>query len=592
MTEEELGVLTLDTDPAKKSVKDLRNELRTLRDTLIQTEKDTDKWNEAMARAAEIQHQLKEQMEEVNARAMDFGQIASNITKSIGGIVGGFQAAKAALNLFGIENEAVLKSLQKMQSLMAISQALPAIDSSIKAFKRLSIAIKGAAASMNGLKAALVSTGIGALVVAVGLLAANWDKVTDAMKRWGILSGDTKKKIEEQRKKVEELNGEIAKLQNKYADWEKQQKISKLNADAKKSYDEISTSIEGLEIKLDEVTAKREKENAEQARGWKDRWNQYNQEGLAILDQIKQLKNQQDAILANADSYKELKKQVTSTGEAAKKAVSDLELLAYEFINKYGPNNSIQSQIIANLITKYGEVPIKIPIEPVLEDEEEADTSFEDAFRQKIEGVVESLRNAFLTPEEQYENEIHALDLALRTKLIKEQEYLKLRDALNREQTQREIQRYATAANSIGSIFTSLGDLMEDGTEEQKALQIMGATINMLGGITAAIAGAFTTHSGPWDIALAALQAAAIAASGAATIAKMSKTTKDNAKSSSSYRPNTSSMTNLIAPVQYTRDVDNAQIEGAIKDSKVYVVESDITDTQNRVKVSESEATF
>lgn len=134
--------------------------------------------------------------------------------------------------------------------------------------------------------------------------------------------------------------------------------------------------------------------------------------------------------------------------------------------------------------------------------------------------------------------------------------------------------------------------MMEEGSEEQKALQIMGATINMLAGITAAVAGAFTTHSGPWDIALAALQATAIAASGGATIAKMTKTNKSNAKSSASAKPNTSSLATLVAPVQYTQDVQGAQIEGSIRDSRVYVTESDITNTQRKVDVVESEARY
>jgi hypothetical protein len=42
-------------------------------------------------------------------------------------MVAGFQAAKATMNLFGVENEAVIKSLQQMQNLMALTQAFPAI---------------------------------------------------------------------------------------------------------------------------------------------------------------------------------------------------------------------------------------------------------------------------------------------------------------------------------------------------------------------------------------------------------------------------------------------------------------------------------
>jgi len=85
------------------------------------------------------------------------------------------------MNLFGVENETVIKSLQQMQNLMAITQAIPSIDAGVKAFKRLSLAIKTATGATHGFKAALVSTGIGAAVVAIGLLIANFDKLKTAI---------------------------------------------------------------------------------------------------------------------------------------------------------------------------------------------------------------------------------------------------------------------------------------------------------------------------------------------------------------------------------------------------------------------------
>ena len=135
---EQVRVIKIDTNAAQTSVKDLRNELKELRTTLLNTEEGTKEYNDALEQAANIQHTLKEQMEEVNASAMDFGQIAGNVVKTTGGIVAGFQAAQATMNLFGVENEAVIKSLEKMQNLMAITQAIPAIDEGIKAFDRLS----------------------------------------------------------------------------------------------------------------------------------------------------------------------------------------------------------------------------------------------------------------------------------------------------------------------------------------------------------------------------------------------------------------------------------------------------------------------
>lgn len=204
---ESMAGLNKENKAATTSVKELRQELKAQKDIMLSVEEGTKEYNDALQKAANIQHTLKEQMEEVNANAMDFGQITGNVVKATGGLVAGFQAAKATMNLFGVENEAVLKSLEKMQNLMAITQAIPAIDDSIKAFKRLSLVIKGATASMNKLKFALISTGIGAVVAGVGLLAANWDKVKNA------LSGANQEydKQQDLAKKIEKANESLAR---------------------------------------------------------------------------------------------------------------------------------------------------------------------------------------------------------------------------------------------------------------------------------------------------------------------------------------------------------------------------------------------
>ena len=583
---ESMADLNKENKAATTSVKELRKELKAQKDIMLSAEEGTKEYIDALQKSANIQHTLKEQMEEVNASAMDFGQIAGNVVKATGGIVAGFQAAKATMNLFGIENEAVLQSLEKMQNLMAITQAIPALDEGVKAFGRLGTAIKTAAASMSGLKAALVSTGIGALVVAVGLLATNWDKVTDAMRRWGIISEDTEAKIKEQQKALEDWKTALDKARGELYNQETADKVSKMNEKAKKSYDELTKSITNLELQQKVVEADRQIEwrtNGDRTERAIELTEQFNN----LTNQIHKLHQAQKALLEDENSYKELPKTVGKAVDDSKQKISELELVMWEAIQKLTPT-SLQNELLA----KFGGSGIVIPVKLEIDETEDEDTSFEDAFRQKIQRTVDGLRQAFgISEEEQYQQEINALEVALNTKLIKEEEYLKLRDALNKEQTEREIQRYSIAASGIGQIFTNLGEFMEEGSKEQKAMQIMGATINMLGGITAAIAGAFTTHTGPWDIALAAIQATAIATNGAATIAKMAKTNKSNA-SSISASPSTSAVSSIQAPIQYTQDVQGAYIENAIKDTRVYVVESDISNTQNRVDVAESEARF
>lgn len=48
----------------------------------------------------------------------------------------------------------------------------------------------------------------------------------------------------------------------------------------------------------------------------------------------------------------------------------------------------------------------------------------------------------------------------------------------------------------------------------------------------------------------------------------------------------------LSSPVNYTTEVQGAQAIDDTMDTRVYVVESDITDTVNRVRVAEEESTF
>ena len=48
----------------------------------------------------------------------------------------------------------------------------------------------------------------------------------------------------------------------------------------------------------------------------------------------------------------------------------------------------------------------------------------------------------------------------------------------------------------------------------------------------------------------------------------------------------------VIPPVQYSSAVQGASTEGAIQNTKVYVTESDIASTMNKVSVQESENTY
>jgi hypothetical protein len=97
----------------------------------------------------------------------------------------------------------------------------------------------------------------------------------------------------------------------------------------------------------------------------------------------------------------------------------------------------------------------------------------------------------------------------------------------------------------------------------------------------------------PLGWAMGAAQAAATLATGIATIAQINSANENtNLGSASASVSNSATSSTLVAPVQYTQAVEGASLEQNIQDSRVYVVESDITDTQDKVRVSENEATF
>lgn len=198
------------------------------------------------------------------------------------------------------------------------------------------------------------------------------------------------------------------------------------------------------------------------------------------------------------------------------------------------------------------------------------------------EKFLENLRDKGIIDEEEYQNQLTQIT----------EKYAKKR-------AQYHLQNSLTVANGIADILGSIASMQDEndkeGFERSKNLQVAAATINMLTGITAALSGLFTGKTGPWDWVLAGVQAATIAASGIANITKI-KSTKFDDKGTSSASASVPSATaisaSVIQPAQYEQAVDNAQLETKIGDTRVYVTEEDITNTQKRVSVQEQENTY
>jgi hypothetical protein len=128
------------------------------------------------------------------AKFKAFGQVAQ-------GAVGGLQGLTGALQIFGSENEEVNKIVQKFQGFINLTQGIESIAGLSDTFKSLKVvlglttvsqealaaatvaegvAAEGATIANKSFAASLSATGIGAIVVGIGLLIGAWIAYTNS----------------------------------------------------------------------------------------------------------------------------------------------------------------------------------------------------------------------------------------------------------------------------------------------------------------------------------------------------------------------------------------------------------------------------
>lgn len=172
MAEENKIILDADVKPLKKQLREATLELQNARQKFGELS------TEAVTAAQKVAG-IRDSIEDANEQAQQFdpGKRFQALTTAASTAAGGIAAAQGALALFGGESKDVEKALLKVQGAMALSQGLSQLKDIGKVGDQLTTAFKGLTAGANGFKKALISTGIGALVVAVGLLVAYWDDI-------------------------------------------------------------------------------------------------------------------------------------------------------------------------------------------------------------------------------------------------------------------------------------------------------------------------------------------------------------------------------------------------------------------------------
>ena len=157
----------------KKQLREAQAEVGALSDKFGATSKEA---INAAKRAAELKDRIGDAKALTDAFNPD--QKFSALSKSLVGVAGGFSAVQGAIGLFGTESKELEKQLLKVQSALAFSQGLEQLGNAKDSFVQLGGVIKDrVVTAFSTLKGAIIATGIGALVVALGLVIANFDKI-------------------------------------------------------------------------------------------------------------------------------------------------------------------------------------------------------------------------------------------------------------------------------------------------------------------------------------------------------------------------------------------------------------------------------
>jgi hypothetical protein len=259
------------------------------------------------------------------------------VASSLAGVAGGFSAVQGAMALFGKENKNVEAALLKVNAAMALSQGLQAVGESIDSFRQLGAVIKSttvfqeannaatktAAAVQRAfgiatvetstgfkvLKGAIVATGIGALVVALGAVINNFDAISDWIKNSPLGS----------------LAKGVGNLVEQFTDFigvtsEAERNLNKISAANKRGIEDINNKIKVLKAQggSEEEIYKLSKERIE--RELTDLRNAGKVKGKLTEEEQKQIRDlKTEQLVINADYNKKTAEENKKAAEEAKK---------------------------------------------------------------------------------------------------------------------------------------------------------------------------------------------------------------------------------------------------------------------------------
>jgi hypothetical protein len=537
----------------------------------------------------------------------------NNVSRSI---IGSFDLVEGGLKAIGVESEEVNSLMDTMQGAMMLTNGLNSVKEGVQAFNTLRTSVTSATVAQNALNAAQMANPIGLMVTAVAALIAGITALV-------VVMGKNREEEENLRKQYELTNKVI---EDRVASQELEIQLMEARGDAQADILEKEKEYAELNVKTtkERITAlEKELEQTGALRGRKKKLLKEQLDDLReqLKDQEKEVRDANNAILIfdtktkteqtkNARELAEERKRLAV--ETANKEIEEARRAREEVRKTYNDLKTELSEYWLNELQLRGKkldewtensknVVRKAYSEGLISEQEYLDQIFE------IDKVHNDKKKELYADAEKASEDYFLENTASHVEAVKEIEVaygalgLKIKEtgALS-EESQKKI---ATGVNLVGTAFGQTSQLLttlannqdknsKEGFENYKKLSIAAATMSMLQGIISSWTSAMSLPA-PLSFITGGVMTAFTTTLGAIQIDQIKKQQYGGNASVTSNASvpaiNTSAL--MGTPINYTTEVQGAS---AVEDipQKVYVLETDITDTINKVKVAEDESTF
>jgi hypothetical protein len=553
----------------KKQLKEAQNEVVALSDKFGATSQQA---VIAAKKAAELRDRIGDAKALTDAFNPD--QKFRALTSSLSGVAGGFAAVQGAMGLFGSESENLQKTLVKVQSAMALSQGLESVGNSIDSFKNLGTVIRTqVVTAFSTLRGAIIATGVGALVVGLGLLVANFKEVKETLlKVFPDLKG---------------FGDEVMRIVNAITDFigltsEEGRELDKLKAklkDVTNQYDNQIKKLESVEGTEAEIYKKKQ-ERLDKQIEILEKTKKVN--GELKEDEIIQLRDLETEKIVLANNEEKRKQALVDKeyerNQASMKATTDFEIQLANDLRKLDEKKAADKRALdfQNMENLISDLDYKNGL---------LDTDFaEDQQR---------LANKEAYIAEQKSIELSNLDLSEKERLDIIEKYAVKERQIDKDITTSKKEEKTAQVKETMKLMGDLTNFVGKDTVAGKALGIATATINTYQGASEALKQKSTLPS-PFDVIAKIANVAMIIGTGIKTVKSISSVPVPNGGGGSAM-PSLSNITPIIPQLptaqitqlsqQSINDIGNNAV-------RAYVVESDVTSSQERITAIRQRARF